>query len=111
MYMPNSHVDELAKIRGQIAELRARETTLEARFIKQRSSGPFTGFSGYVVVDQTAHEVFDIAKLPDAMLNDTRFYSLRHVTTVRIEPHETVNTRSLTAPRMSTTSLQSINQQ
>lgn len=87
MYTANSPVDELAKIRSQLAQLRARETTLEARFIELQASGPFTGFSGDVIVDQTAHEVFDISKLPNAILNDARFHSLRRVTSVRIEPH------------------------
>lgn len=97
MYQPNSPVDELASLRAKIAELRARETVLEARFIELRESGPFTGFSGDVVVDQTTHEVFDISKLPNAVLNDTRFYSLRQVTTVRIEPHEDIDKQSLFA--------------
>jgi hypothetical protein len=95
MYQPNSPVDELASIRAKIAELRARETTLVARFVELRDAGPFTGFAGNVVVDQAAHDVFDISKLPTALLNDARFYSLRQVTSVRIEPHEDIDSRSL----------------
>jgi hypothetical protein len=95
MYQPNSPVDELASIRAKITELRAREATLVARFIELRDAGPFTGFSGDVVVNQAAHEVFDISKLPNAVLNDARFYSLRQVTSVRIEPHEDIDSRSL----------------
>lgn len=94
MYQPNSPVDELANLRTKIAELRARETTLEARFIGLRDQGTLTGFSGTLVVNNAVHDVFDIAKLPDAILNDPAFYTLRHVTSVRIEPHEDINGQS-----------------
>ncbi|WP_148087088.1 hypothetical protein [Pacificibacter maritimus] len=95
--MSNSPVDELAQIKNSIAELRAREHALETRFVQLRNSGPFSGFAGELVIEQTAHEVFDIAKLPDTVLNDPRFYSLRQVTSVRIEPHEETNSHALFA--------------
>lgn len=91
MYQTNSPVDELVTLRAKIAELRARETTLETRFIELRNQGHFTGFSGRVMVSHAAHKVFDISKLPEAILNDPAFYALRHVTSVRIEPHEDIN--------------------
>ena len=94
MYQPSSPVDELVNLRAEISELRARETTLEARFIELRDQGAFTGFSGNVVVNHAAHDVFDISKLPDAILNDPAFYTLRHVTSVRIEPHEDLASQS-----------------
>lgn len=97
MYQPNSPVDELANLRARIAELRAREIVLESRFIELRDTGPFTGFSGNVVVNQTTHEVFDISKLPSTVLNDTRFYALRQITSVRIEPHDDINGHSMLA--------------
>lgn len=94
MFMPNSPVDELAGIRAKISELRARETALVAQFVQLQNTGPFVGFAGDVVVDETTHEVFDISKLPAAILNDARFYSMRKVTTVTIEPHEDINRHS-----------------
>lgn len=94
MYQPNCPVDELAKLRAKIAELRARETTLVARFIELRDQGRFTGFVGNVVVSDTAHDVFDISKLPETILNDLAYYARRHVTSVRIEPHEDIDSPS-----------------
>lgn len=111
MYQANSPVDELSNLRARIAELRARETALEARFIELRDTGPFTGFSGDVVVSQTTHEVFDISKLPNAVLNDARFYSMRQVTSVRIEPHDDIDGDSLFAGISDTTAPNAIEHQ
>lgn len=94
MAQQNSPVDELANLRARIIELRAREATLEVRFIDQRNQGFSTGRSGNVVVSHTSHHVFDISKLPDAILNDPALYTLRQVTTVRIEPHEDIGNQS-----------------
>jgi len=94
MYQPNCPVDELVKLRAKIAELRARETTLERRFIELRNQGTFTGFAGNVVVSHCAHDVFDISKLPETILNDPAFYARRQVTSVRIEPHEDIDGQS-----------------
>ncbi|MBU2868656.1 DUF4315 family protein [Pacificibacter marinus] len=94
MYQPNCPVDELAKLRAKIAELRARETTLEARFIELSNHSTFTGFSGNVVVSHSIHDVFDISKLPETILNDPAFYARHQVTSVRIEPHDDIDSQS-----------------
>lgn len=87
MYMKPSAVDELVQIRTQIAELRARETALEAGFINAGDTTRFPGFAADVVVERNSYDVFDVSRLPRDMLNDDRFYRLKHVTTVRIEEH------------------------
>ena len=94
MFMPTSPVDKLEGIRAKISELGSCEAALVAQFVKLQNTGPFVGFAGDVVVDETTHEVFDISKLPAAILNDARFYSMRKVTTVTIEPHEDINRHS-----------------
>ncbi|AVW91569.1 hypothetical protein DA792_11175 [Celeribacter baekdonensis] len=88
MFMTRSPADELASLRAKIAELRARETALEARFIEMNDTGRFVGFSYDVVVSRTAYQVFDISKLPDSILNDDRFYATKHVTSIRVEPRD-----------------------
>lgn len=88
MFMTRSPVDELASIRNKIAELRAREAALEVRFLEMNDTGRFSGFNAEVVVERNSHEVFDIMKLPQEMLDDPRYYATRHVTTVRIEERE-----------------------
>ncbi|SFI59102.1 hypothetical protein [Celeribacter neptunius] len=88
MYMTRSPVDELARLRGKIAELKAREATLEARFLQGNTSGRYPGFTCDVVVSRTAYQVFDISKLPRDILDDERFYSTKHVTSIRLEEHD-----------------------
>ncbi|MBW6418075.1 hypothetical protein [Celeribacter sp. PS-C1] len=88
MYMTRSPVDELATLRAKIAELRAREAAVEARFIEGNDTGRFPGFTCDVVVSRTAYQVFDISKLPHHILNDDRYYATKHVTSIRIEERD-----------------------
>ncbi|WP_417273469.1 hypothetical protein [Celeribacter halophilus] len=88
MYMTRSPVDELARLRAKIAELRAREAALEARFIECNDTGRFPGYTCDVVVSRTAYQVFDISKLPQEMLDDDRYYATKHVTSIRIEDRD-----------------------
>lgn len=88
MEMSLSPVDELAAIRAKIALLRARESALEARFLENNEPGVYPGFNVDVVVERTMHEVFDIAKLPNAVLNDPRYYAQKVTTRVHIEEHD-----------------------
>lgn len=88
MYMTRSPVDELARLRAKIAELKAREAVLESRFLETEGSGRYPGFTCDVVVTRTAYQVFDISKLPEELLNDERFYATKHVTSIRIEEHD-----------------------
>ncbi|NIY80352.1 MAG: hypothetical protein HWE33_07470 [Rhodobacteraceae bacterium] len=88
MYMTRSPVDELARLRAKIAELRAREAALEARFIEGNDTGRFPGYSWDVVVSRTSYQVFDISKLPQHILNDDRYYATKHVTSIRIEDRD-----------------------
>lgn len=78
--------DELAEVRAQIATLRAREAALEAAFISMRDSCHFPGYANTVRVERKAHQVFDLSKLPQRVLDDPRLYITREVTRVIVEP-------------------------
>ncbi|WP_434286574.1 hypothetical protein [Celeribacter sp. SCSIO 80788] len=88
MDMSLSPVDELARLRAKIAELRARESALVAGFISAHAPGRYHGLTCDVVVSHTAYQVFDISKLPPEMLDDDRYYATKQVTSIRIEDHE-----------------------
>lgn len=90
MFMPRSPADELANLRNRIAELRAREAALEARFIEMNDEGRHIGYLADVIVERRAHDVFDITKLPPEIQNDPRFHTVKHVTSIRVEPRDTV---------------------
>ncbi|TNE62953.1 MAG: hypothetical protein EP336_18570 [Rhodobacteraceae bacterium] len=88
MDMSLSPVDELARLRRKIAELRAREAALEAGFISSCASGRYHGLTCDLVVSHTAYQVFDISKLPPDTLGDDRYYATKQVTSIRIEERE-----------------------
>ncbi|WP_158401953.1 hypothetical protein [Celeribacter indicus] len=86
--MPRSPADDLARLRAQIAVLRAREAALEARFLEMNETGRFPGFTCDVVVSRTGHEILDVSKLPAGIVDDPRYRTTRHVTSVRIEARD-----------------------
>lgn len=89
MDMRRAPADELASVRAKIAALRARESALEAAFLEMNDTGLFPGFENMVRVERNSHSVFDISKLPDAILDDPRYYATRVVTRIHIEPRDT----------------------
>ncbi|WP_114285106.1 hypothetical protein [Candidatus Halocynthiibacter alkanivorans] len=90
MFMTRSPIDELARIRAEMGELRAREAALEIEFLENYGPGKHSGFSWELYVEKTAHQIFDISMLPDAVLNDPKYYSSRNSTRIRLEPrHDT----------------------
>jgi hypothetical protein len=101
MFMTRSPIDELARIRAKMGELRAREAALEVEFLENYGPGKHSGFSWELHVEQTAHRIFDISMLPDEVLNDPKYYSSRNSTRIRLDPrHETplVLTRDSRSP-------------
>lgn len=88
MFMSRTPVDELARLRAQISELRAKEAALEISFLEMNDTGRFIGFHSDVVVERNTYDVFDITKLPKSILDDKKYYAQRHVTSVRIEARE-----------------------
>ncbi|PTQ72504.1 hypothetical protein [Celeribacter persicus] len=91
MDMSLSPVDELARLRAKLAELRAREAALEAGFLTFSGTsgtvGRYHGLTCDVVVSRTGYQVFDISKLPSEILHDARYYATKQVTSIRIEEH------------------------
>ena len=65
-------VEELAQIRAEIRALQAREDELRAGFLSGRT--PREGPSHRVSVTQQQTRVFDQTRLPEAILQNPRFY-------------------------------------
>ncbi|WP_439105430.1 hypothetical protein [Celeribacter marinus] len=86
MDLSHSPVDELAQLRRKIAELRVRESMLEAAFLQTRETGVFHGYRANVRIERSLQDVFDITKLPAQIVDDPHFQSTRVITSVRIEP-------------------------
>lgn len=80
-------IDRLANLRRTICALRAEEAALEAHLTAEaefRGIDTLDGLGCDLMLERTRHRVFDIAHLPDEVLNDDRFYSTRYATHLRI---------------------------
>ena len=71
--MRNIHpAEELAQIRAEIRQLQAREAELRAGFLTGDS--PCEGPMHRVCVEERSTRVFDKTRLPEAILQNPRFY-------------------------------------
>jgi len=76
--------DELAHIRDEIRDLRAREEELRQCFTEDCDNGHFEGCSYDVVVQLHTRRVLQKSRLPAAILNDPRYFTEKSTPVVRV---------------------------
>ncbi|MCI2398856.1 hypothetical protein [Aliiroseovarius subalbicans] len=84
--MRNIHpVEELAEIRAEMRQLKAREAELRRYFLSEAApacEGPFHR----VDIRRQRARVFDKTRLPQVILSDPRFYKDRVSDVVKVQP-------------------------
>lgn len=78
--------DELANLRGEIRNLRAREVALRRCFTEDCDNGLYEGFEFDVVVRMQKRCVLNQNRLPAEILNDPQYFDIRYSPTVRVKP-------------------------
>ncbi|WP_456389298.1 hypothetical protein [Profundibacter sp.] len=80
--------DELAHVRGEIRNLRAREVELRKCFTEECDSGLFEGCDFDVEVRMQKRCVLNKNRLPAEILNDPQYFDIRYSPIVRVKPRK-----------------------